>query len=530
MRKLRQIGITALLVASCAGCAAPTTTTPAATAPADTTLAATAAAQPQIVASTQVVADIVEHIVADTATVHSTVPRGADPQHYVLLPQDLKHIATADVAFYNYQQYEDPRLVAAYTAHGNKVVELASEAVKHNAKLIPLITDNSLNTVWLGLQASGSADPQSTTKFVATKITGPGKLAAYIVSSFGQPKVLWAASEAVAEDFGTAELPANAHTHLSWAFTAPGIYRMQLVAQSSDEGTAAATAEVVFAVGVDPATDPTLSDRTVIDSGHADIAYDAGSGNLQLVGEISHEAGAHGSSHAHSHDLQLSLREVVIAVPSRALQAIPAGNYGFLGDTGELIYQLPQAVLGRSLHGEIDPHLLADPHNAISYVDAITEHLIRVMPQHSATLRSNAAAYKQQLSAVAARQTAQHRDSSGTKQLITATNNQSYFAAAYDYEVVATVRRNPAVEATLADRKKLLQAIKTGNIPAVFVDPQPTADSDLLRAVAATAEVPACVLYDQVLDDTVTSYIQLLEHNSETVTSCLQKEEHDPQQ
>ncbi|MBB4071282.1 anchored repeat ABC transporter, substrate-binding protein [Canibacter oris] len=530
MRKLRQIGITVLLAVSCVSCAASPSTAPARTLQPGTTPVATVAAKPQIAASTQVLADIVEHIVADTATVHATVPRGADPQHYAPLPQDLKHIATADVAFYNYQQYEDPRLVAAYTAHGNNAVELASEAVKHNAKLIPLITDNSLNTVWLGLQASGSSDPQASTKFVATKISGPGKLAAYIVSSFGQPKVLWAASEAVAEDFGTAELPANAHTHLSWAFTAPGIYRMQLVAQSSEEGAAAATAEVVFAVGVDPVTDPTLRDRTVIDSGHADIAYDASSGSLQLVGEISHEAGVHGSSHAHSHDLQLSLREVVIGVPSRALQAIPAGNYGFLGDTGELIYQLPQAVLGRSLHGEIDPHLLADPHNANSYVDAITEHLTRMMPQHSVTLRSNAAAYKQQLSAIAARQTAQHRDSRGTKQLITATNNQSYFASAYDYEIAATVRRNPAVEATLADRKKLLQAIKTGNIPAVFVDPQPTADSDLLRAVATTAGVPTCVLYDQVLDDVVTSYIELLEHNSETVTTCLQKENYDQQQ
>ena len=50
--------------------------------------------------------------------------------------------------------------------------------------------------------------------------------------------------------------------------------------------------------------------------------------------------------------------KTVVWVPPKALTEIPPSPaFRFLGHPGSPIHQLPQAVLGAHVHGEIDPHL-----------------------------------------------------------------------------------------------------------------------------------------------------------------------------
>ena len=50
------------------------------------------------------------------------------------------------------------------------------------------------------------------------------------------------------------------------------------------------------------------------------------------------------------------LDQVVIEVPTRALTTIPGeASFRFIGEAGANVYMLPQAVLGKHVHGDIDP-------------------------------------------------------------------------------------------------------------------------------------------------------------------------------
>ena len=76
------------------------------------------------------------------------------------------------------------------------------------------------------------------------------------------------------------------------------------------------------------------------------------------------------------------LDHVVIEVPTRALTTIPGeASFRFIGEAGTNVYMLPQAVLGKHVHGDIDPHLWHDVHNAQAYVRVIRDSLISVDPR-----------------------------------------------------------------------------------------------------------------------------------------------------
>lgn len=54
-----------------------------------------------IVATNSILADLVEQVVGDDATVYSIVPIGTDPHEYEPLPEDIQAVTDADVVFYN---------------------------------------------------------------------------------------------------------------------------------------------------------------------------------------------------------------------------------------------------------------------------------------------------------------------------------------------------------------------------------------------------------------------------------------------
>ncbi|NYM45566.1 anchored repeat ABC transporter, substrate-binding protein, partial [Salmonella enterica subsp. enterica serovar Typhimurium] len=76
------------------------------------------------------------------------------------------------------------------------------------------------------------------------------------------------------------ELPTDAHTHMSWAFSKPGVYEAVFAATlSTPQGNTSFGAQTLtIAVGADPRTIPELADRTVVDQGHSDLSADIDEG------------------------------------------------------------------------------------------------------------------------------------------------------------------------------------------------------------------------------------------------------------
>lgn len=488
----------------------------------------------QVVTTTGLLRDLVQQVGGDRVDVASLVPDGADPHAYEPTLRDARNVVYADVAFANYALLEERSVIKTLDANLQPEavsVSLAEESVKYAAEIIPLVEDVHLDTIWLGLRANGDgrqygATRTSEVRIAATDVEGPGEVYAYLTGSLGDTDVYLDSSDGFDADDGyrddTATLPADAHTHLSWTFTKPGVYRLTLQASLQVDDTSRplpiGTRTFTFAVGIDPqeaAARAGMRDPVVLDEGHADLTADLDAGDLQV--RYDPEGGGEHAQRVYPAD------RVVIDVPAKALDEVPAGSqFRFLGRPGERVYQLPQAVLGKHVHGEIDPHLWQNVRNAMAYVQLIRDTLIRADPASTADYTARAAGYLRTLEGTDAyvRRTIAAIPAS-RRYLITTHDAFGYLAEAYRLKVAGFVVPNPAIEPSLADRRKLADTIRTLHVPAVFLEPNLRVRASTLTEVAREAGIEVCPIYGDTFDDDVTDYVQMMRFNADSLRRCL---------
>ncbi|GAA3661405.1 anchored repeat ABC transporter, substrate-binding protein [Microbacterium marinilacus] len=485
----------------------------------------------QVVTTTGLLRDLVQQVGGDRVDAVSLVPDGGDPHTYEPTLRDARNVVYADVAFSNYALLEEHNVIKTLDANLQPEavsVSLAEEAVKYAAEIIPLVENVNLDTVWLGLRAHGDGSERygatrtSEVLLSATDVTGPGDVFAYLTGTFGDTDVYFDSSDGFDASNGyrddTMSLPADAHTHLSWAFTEPGVYTITLQAQVQVDDTSRpqqlGESTFTFAVGVNPA-EAGVADAVVLNQGHADLTANLEDGALEV--RYDPEGGGEHTQ------LDYTPAEVVIDVPAKALDEIPAGSpFTFLGKAGTQIYQLPQAVLGKHVHGEIDPHLWQNVRNGMAYVNLIRDTLIGADPSGAREYAANASAYLAELEDTDdyVRETLSEIPEAN-RYLVTTHDAFGYLAHAYDVHIAGFVTPSPAAEPSLADRRKLTETIRTLGVPAVFLEPNLAARSSTLTEVAAEQGVAVCPIYGDTFDDTVTSYVQMMRFNADTLRDCL---------
>jgi anchored repeat ABC transporter substrate-binding protein len=490
--------------------------------------------QVRVVTTTGILGDLVRHVGGDLVQVVSLVPAGGDPHTYEPTLRDARNVVYADVAFSNYAMLEEQSVIKtldANLAEDAVSVSLAEESVKYAAEIIPLVEDVTLDTIWLGLRAQGDGGRFGATRtsevlLSAVDATGPGDVFAYLTGSFGDTDVYFDSSDGFDAANGykadTMSLPADAHTHLTWAFTKAGVYAITLRAKLQVDGTskpiALGQAVYTFAVGVNPAEaarQAGIADPVILGKGHADLTANLDSEALEV--RYDPDGGGEHTQSAYSPD------QVVIEVPAKALEEIPPGSqYSFLGHAGDQVYQLAQAVLGKHVHGEIDPHLWQDARNAMAYAQLIRDTLIGVDPAHARDYAANANAYLAELEAT----DGYVRDVIAEippedRYLVTTHDAFGYLANAYGLVVAGFVTPNPAAEPSLADRRKLTETIRSLGVPAVFLEPNLAARSSTLVEVAAEQDVAVCPIYGDTFSNTVTSYTQMMRFNADSLRECL---------
>ncbi|MFT3877185.1 MAG: anchored repeat ABC transporter, substrate-binding protein [Propioniciclava sp.] len=485
----------------------------------------------QVVTTTGLLRDLVRQVGGDRVDVVSLVPDGADPHSYEPTLRDARNVVYADVAFSNYALLEEHGIIKTLDANLRPDavnVSLAEEAVKYAAEIIPLVENVNLDTVWLGLRAHGDgaerygATRTSEVLLSAIAATGPGQVYGYLTGTFGDTDVYFNSSDGFDAATGyrddTMALPADAHTHLSWAFTAPGVYTVTLQARVQADATArpqpVGEATFTFAVGVNPA-DVAGPDAVVLNQGHADLTANLADGVLEV--RYDPEGGGEHTQVAYAPE------QVVIDVPAKALAEIPAGQqFTFLGRPGTQIYQLPQAVLGKHVHGEIDPHLWQNVRNGMAYVNLIRDTLIGADPAGARDYAARASAYLDELDAT----DTYVRDTIAqiperNRHLVTTHDAFGYLAHAYHVHIAGFVTPNPATEPSMADRRKLTETIRTLKVPAVFLEPNLAARASTLTEVAGEQGIAVCAIYGDTFDATVTSYVQMMRFNADSLRSCL---------
>ncbi|MFD2675140.1 anchored repeat ABC transporter, substrate-binding protein [Gulosibacter bifidus] len=484
----------------------------------------------RVVTTTGIVADFVQQVGGEHVAVTSLVPEGGDPHSYEPSLRNVRDIVYADIAFTNYLMLEEQRLISAIDANlpaSSANIALAEEAVKYAANIIPLVEDASLDTVWLGFRAEGGAEAgvnrSASVELTARGMTGPGNMHAYLTGSFGDIDQYFNSTDGLRGDVeDTVSLPPDAHTHLSWAFSEPGIYELDLGARLRDpqnpQARDVASGTLVFAVGVNPHSVKGREDAVVLDSGHADVTVDLAGNRLHVLRD--RDAGKRSDTTGRDY---YDLDDVVVSIPNTALHEIPGDpHYRFLGNPGDKVYQLAQAVLGKHVHGEIDPHLWHDVHNAKAYVQIIRDQLIDADPAHAGDYTRNAASYLDELDALDQEIKATIDEiPKANRTLITTHDSFGYFASAYDMDIAGFISPNPAVEASLADRRRLTETIRNLKVPAVFLEPNLATRSNELTQIAETEGIRVCEILSDAFTRDVDSYIELMEFNVRSMRDCL---------
>ena len=558
--------------------------------------------QLRVVTTTGILADLVRNVAGDRATVSQLVPDGADPHSYEPSLRAIRDVAYADLAFSNYLLLEQHSIIRALDANlpaSAQSVSIAEEAAKQGATILPLVEDRALDTLWLGMRVSGDgkrygANRASEVDLQVVSVQGPGQASSYLTTTFGTPELGFSSHDGfdAASDYkhDTVSLPADAHQHMSWAFTKPGVYRVQFKARLrpvKGKNVVFKTATFTFAVGVDAAAVAKREGRVVLGPGHGDVSVDLEAGRITLVADkqasgqawpsaaktasansasaapspggpassASASASATpsgassasapspggsasptpsdgasapsqsdvvvaGAAHVPGH-VALDPQRVVVDVPTRTLAQVPQG-YGFVGRAGTQAYILPQAVLGKHVHGEIDPHLWHDVHNAAAYVKVICAKLKQVDPAGASVYEANAARYLNQLAQLDTQvKSTLDTISEANRQLVTTNDAYAYLANAYGLKVAGFVAPNPASEPSLADRRKLAATIKDLHIKAVFLEPNLARTRSTLKVVASEAGVKVCPLYGDTLDNQAPTYQAMMRFNANSLARCL---------
>jgi len=483
-----------------------------------------------IITTTGILADIARNVAGGRANVASLVPEGGDPHTYEPTLHDVRNVVYADVAFSNYMLLEEHNVIKTLDANLDPDVpniSLAEESVKYAAEVIPLVENVNLDTVWLGLRVRGSgseygADRSSDFLLSATDADGPGDLISYLTGSFGDTDIYFDSHDGFDAATGyrddTATLPAQAHTHMSWAFTKPGVYHLDLAAsvKTDDDAkpVAIGSARFTFAVGVDPYS-AGVENPIVVNAGHADLTVDADTKQLYVLHDPS--GGGEATQKEYAAD------RVVIEVPNKALTEIPGDPaYRFLGHAGDRIYQLPQAVLGKHVHGEIDPHLWQNVRNVEAYAKAMRDVLIKADPDGATTYTKNTADYVDKLDDLDSYlKTTIKKIPKSRRHLITTHDAFAYLADAYGLSVSGFVTPNPSTEPSLADRRKLTDTIRNLHVPAVFLEPNLRSRASTLMQIAREEHVEVCTLYGDAFDRHVHTYIDMMRANADELRRCL---------
>ena len=539
--------------------------------------------QLRVVTTTGILADLVRNVAGGRATVSQLVPDGADPHSYEPSLRAIRDVAYADLAFSNYLLLEQHSIIRALDANlpaSAQSVSIAEEAAKQGATILPLVEDRALDTLWLGMRVSGDgkrygANRASEVDLQVVSVQGPGQASSYLTTTFGTPELGFSSHDGfdAASDYkhDTVSLPAGAHQHMSWAFTKSGVYRVQFKARLrpvKGKNVEFKTATFTFAVGVDAAAVAKREGRVVLGPGHGDVSVDLEAGRITLVadkqasgqawpsaaktasansasaapspgGSASPTSSAPsptpsdgasapsqsdvvvaGAAHVPGH-VALDPQRVVVDVPTRTLAQVPQG-YGFVGRAGTQAYILPQAVLGKHVHGEIDPHLWHDVHNAAAYVKVICAKLKQVDPAGASVYEANAARYLNQLAQLDTQvKSTLDTISEANRQLVTTNDAYAYLANAYGLKVAGFVAPNPASEPSLADRRKLAATIKDLHIKAVFLEPNLARTRSTLKVVASEAGVKVCPLYGDTLDNQAPTYQAMMRFNANSLARCL---------
>ena len=176
--------------------------------------------------------------------------------------------------------------------------------------------------------------------------------------------------------------------------------------------------------------------------------------------------------------------------------------------------------------GDVDPHAWQDLSNALIYVDNIAQALSEADPANQAVYQSNAAKYKQEISAL----DGEIRQVFKTipierRRVVTSHDAFGYFSRAYGIGFIAPVGINTDAEPSAGDVGRIIEQIRREKIPAVFMES--ISDPRLLERIRqeSGARIGGTLYSDSLskADGPASTYLDMIRHNAKTLAAALDK-------
>lgn len=169
-----------------------------------------------------------------------------------------------------------------------------------------------------------------------------------------------------------------------------------------------------------------------------------------------------------------------------------------------------------------DPHFWLSVPNAIYYVERITDALVALVPEDGPYFLARSQAYLAELAQLDKDILSQLQQIPPENRVIVTYHNAfSYLAERYGFSVMEFLVENPEAEPSPRDLGRLVQVLKQQPNPVIFTEPQLNISKRYVQTLAAEIQGKVYVLYSDSLSSTITTYVEMMEHNAQTLVEAL---------
>ncbi len=195
------------------------------------------------------------------------------------------------------------------------------------------------------------------------------------------------------------------------------------------------------------------------------------------------------------------------------------------------IKKVPRAILSEGIipigiaeaeyRGKPNPHAWMSPKNALLYVENIRKAFVKLDPSNAATFNLNAKKYSGQITAIdKILKTKLGKVPVNARALVTCEGAFSYATRDYGLQEYYLWAVNSGEQGTPRQIQKVIDVVRKNKIPTVFCES--TVEIDGMQQVAKEAGAKfGGLLYVDSLSAEVPTYLKLLEHFANTVTTGL---------